>query len=79
MNRLSKALGWVGRQLRRLLPTLLIGREKAVVAFLTPLVVGWVAQLAGVHVSVSIVEQLLMAATIGITVHSTTNTPAGAP
>ena len=54
--------------------TLVLGREKAVAAFAAPLIVGAVVSLAGKHVGVGVVEQLVFAVITSVTVHQTTNT-----
>lgn len=52
-------------------------RKKAVAAFLAPIVVAQLARLVpGVHVDVSVVDQLIAAAITGLTVHGVTNKPA---
>ena len=53
---------------------LVLGREKAVAAFAAPLIVGAVVSLAGKHVGVGVVEQLVFAVITSVTVHPTTNT-----
>ena len=53
---------------------LVLGREKALAAFVAPLIVGAVVSLAGKHVGVGVVEQLVFAVITSVTVHQTTNT-----
>ena len=58
-----------------LIPNVLLGREKAIAATVTPFLIAQLAQLVpGVHVSASLVQQLVGSALIGLTVHTTTNT-----
>jgi len=66
----------IGAFLRKLLPSFLIGREKAVAAFLAPIIVSELLHLLpNVDVDPSWVEQLVLAVITSITVHQTTNTP----
>lgn len=75
LTAVRRAFGWVGRQLRRVLPAALLGREKAVVAFLVPIIVTQLARfLPSFDVDPSLLEQLLLAVVSAITVHATTNT-----
>ena len=53
---------------------LVLGHEKALAAFVAPLIVGAVVSLAGKHVGVGVVEQLVFAVITSVTVHQTTNT-----
>lgn len=56
-------------------PTFLLGREKAVAAFLAPLVVVQLARWTPwVQFPLPVVEQVLLAFVTAITVHQTTNT-----
>ena len=49
-------------------------RKKAVAAFLAPLVLAQLARIApGVHIDVSIVDQIIVAAITAATVHQVTN------
>jgi len=57
-----------------ILPSFVLGHEKALAGFAAPLIVGAVASLAGKHVGVGIVEQLVFAVITSVTVHQTTNT-----
>jgi len=57
-----------------ILPDFVLGHEKALAGFAAPLIVGAVASLAGKHVGVGIVEQLVFAVITSVTVHQTTNT-----
>ena len=58
-----------------LIPNFLLGKEKAIAATVTPFLIAQLAQLVpGVHVSASLVQQLVGSALIGLTVHTTTNT-----
>jgi hypothetical protein len=53
------------------------GREKAVAAFLAPIIVAQLARFVpGVHVGVSLVEQVIAAVITSAAVHQTTNTGA---
>lgn len=73
--KLKAVIGWVGRVVRKyLVPNFLLGREKAIAAFVAPLVVARVAQWFGADVPASLVEQVVGAALIAITVHTTANT-----
>jgi hypothetical protein len=67
---LSKIAGFVRAVL---IPNFMLGREKAIAAFVAPLLVGAVASLLGKHVAPGIVEQLLISVITSITVHQTTN------
>lgn len=57
-----------------IVPDFVLGHEKALAAFAAPLIVGAVVSLAGKHVGVGVVEQLVFAVITSITVHQTTNT-----
>ena len=71
-----RAVVFVGRQVRRILPSFLIGREKAVAAFAAPLIVAQLARLLpSVDIDPSFLEQLILAAITAFTVHTATNTP----
>ena len=60
---------------RSVLPKVLLGHEKAIVAFVTPILLAQLARLVpSIHVSPSIMEQLVTGAVTSITVHATTNT-----
>ena len=59
-----------------ILPDFVLGKEKALAAFVAPLIVAAVASLAGKHVAPGIVEQLVFAIITSVTVHQTTNTRA---
>ena len=52
------------------------GREKAIAAVLAPIIVAQLSRfIPGIHVGVSLVDQIIVAALTGIAVHQTTNTP----
>ena len=73
---MKKLFAKVGRLVRTyLVPDFLLGREKAIAAFVAPLIVARVAQWFGLEVSPSLIEQVIGAALISLTVHTTTNTP----
>ena len=75
MKLVRKLVAGFGRLWRKVLvPDFLLGREKAVAAFLTPIVVAQVLPLIGVDVPGSLVEQLLLAVVTSVTVHTTSNT-----
>ena len=62
LTAVRRALGWVGRQLRRILPAALVGREKAIVAFLVPIIATQAARLfPSFDLDPSLLEQLLLA------------------
>ena len=75
---MKKVLAAIRRAYDWAVPTFLVGREKAVAAFLAPIVVAQLARfIPSVHVSSSLVEQVLGALVISLTVHQITNTPEG--
>jgi hypothetical protein len=57
-----------------LVPTFLLGREKAVAAAFTPLIVGGLLSVFGYHVPLPIVEQVVLGLITSFTVHQTVNT-----
>ena len=57
-----------------IVPTFLLGREKAVAAALTPAIVGGLLSVFGFHVPLPIVEQVLLGLITAVTVHQTVNT-----
>jgi len=57
-----------------ILPDFVLGHEKALAAFVAPLIVGAVVSVAGKHVGVGVIEQLVFAVITSVTVHQTTNT-----
>ena len=59
-----------------ILPSFVLGHEKALAAAVTPVLIGAIASGAGLHVAPGIVEQLVLSAITAITVHQTTNTVA---
>jgi hypothetical protein len=68
---MNKASTWVRKYL---VPNFLLGREKAIAAFVAPLVVVRVAQWFGWTVDASMVQQVVYSALIALTVHQTANT-----
>ena len=75
---MKKFLAAIRRAYDWAVPTFLVGREKAVAAFLTPIIVAQLARFVpSVHVSSSLVEQVIGAVIISLTVHTVTNTPVG--
>ena len=74
------AIAAIGRGVRKVLPKMLLGREKAVAGFLTPLVLVQLARFVpSLHVSPTLAEQLVLAIVTSVTVHGTTNTPTNNP
>lgn len=60
---------------RKVLPDVLKGKEKAVVAFVTPIVVANLARfIPGVHVDPSLIEQAVLSIITSLTVYKATNT-----
>ena len=59
-----------------ILPDFVLGHEKALAAAVTPVLIGAITSLAGLHVAPNIVEQLVLSAITAITVHQTANTAA---
>jgi hypothetical protein len=57
-----------------LIPTFLLGKEKAVAAALTPAIVGGLLSVFGYHVPLPIVEQVVLGLITAFTVHQTVNT-----
>ena len=67
----SKIAGFVRAVI---LPDFVLGHEKALAAFVTPILVGAIATQAGMHVAPGVVEQLMLSLISGIAVHQTANT-----
>lgn len=68
----SKITGFVRNYL---IPTFLLGREKALAAFVAPLILGQLARFVpSLHIDPSLIQQLVAAVLISLTVHQTTNT-----
>ena len=58
-----------------LIPSFLLGREKAVAAFVAPLILAQLARFApSLHVDPSLLVQVLGAILLSLTVHQTRNT-----
>lgn len=67
--------------LRKFIPGFLKGKEKAIVAFIVPIILAQLAHfLPGVHFDATdigpIVEQVIGALIVAVSVHQTTNVPA---
>lgn len=77
MATLKKIATGVGKAVRKVLPKVLLGHEKAVAGFLAPIAAAQLARLVpGLHASPALVAQLLLAAITALTVHAATNTGA---
>lgn len=74
MNKL-KAFGTAAAKFaRKLLPAALKGKEKAVVAFLTPIAVANLARfIPNVHVDPSLIEQAILSLVTSLSVYKVTN------
>ncbi len=68
----SKVAGFVRKFL---IPNFLLGHEKAVAAFVAPIVLAQAARLwPSLHVDPSLIVQAVAAVLVSFTVHQTTNT-----
>jgi hypothetical protein len=71
---MKNALLKVSAALRKLLPTFLRGKEKAVVAFLMPIIVANLARFVpNFHVDPSLLEQVVLSAITSLSVWSASN------
>jgi len=76
----SKLVKWAGRFIRTwLIPNFLLGKEKAVAAFVTPLLAAWIASLLDVHVEASLIQQVVGSLLLALTVHGVANTSTDQP
>ncbi len=70
----SKVARGVGKVARWVLPNFVLGHEKAIAGFVAPIAVAELASVAGLHVEASLVQQVVGALLISVTVHTATNT-----